>query len=71
MISRELQYKGFKIAVDRLARGKWRCVMRKLNGSSIKTSAGLHRELATPAEYESAEKAVDEAMRQIDDRRLV
>lgn len=45
--------------------------MRKLNGSSIKTSAGLHRELATPAAYESPEKAVDEAMRQIDDGRLV
>lgn len=45
--------------------------MRKLNGSSIKTSAGLHRELATPADYESAEKAVDEAIRLIDDRSLV
>ena len=68
MIVRELQYKDFKIAVDRVGKAKWGCVTRKLNGSSIKTKAGLHRELETLGKFETAEMAVDEAKRQIDNK---
>ena len=68
MIARELQYNGFTIGVEQIGKGKWRCVTRKLNGSSIKTGTGLHREFVSPPIYESAAKAVDEARRQIDER---